>query len=373
MPQTVELEMPFAGYLEEMAKPGETARVAVSGFFSSEDGLALIEKLEGAPSILLGKLCPPVPPSRVDNLLAVIDRSGTATVYVNELRMVVKARLAKACKAGQVLTPDDFVDVGELDLGVSIPAECGVVFVMSVGWRKALYFDFGPLVSGDALRVGPIAETLGQVHSYIVYQERCNLTSDEWDAIVGAGWFPFIGLTMKVVKTMRALAEAGKPIDEVTDAAACDVDQRLDGWRGAWAANAAFSNHTPFLDTAIARFRDGDCISASSILYQRIEGLMRSNSLRSSEAGKLTQKVLAQHAVPDASSGRFSPMLSARFLDYLTSVYFAGFAPSEVNLPANRNTIGHGVVAAPQMSKKAAVVGFLIVRQLLLSFGPGEK
>lgn len=373
MPQTVELEMPFAGCSEEVAKPGETARVVVSGFYSSEDGLALIEKLEGAPSILLGKLCPPVPPSRVDHLLAVIDRSGAATIYVNELHMVAKARSAKSCKAGQVLTPDDVADVGELEVGVSIPAECGVVFVISVGWRKALYFDFGPLVSGDALRVSQIAETLGQVYSYLVYQERSDLTSAEWEAITNAGWFPFIGLTMKVVKTMRALAVAGRPIDEVTDEAAGEVAQRLDDWRGAWSVNASFSDHAPFLDAAIARFRDGDFISASSILYQRIEGLMRSNAASSCKEGKLSQKLLAQHAVPNASDGRFSPMLPARFLDYLTNVYFADFSPDDANLPANRNTISHGVVAAAQMSKKAAAVGFLIIRQLLLSFESAKK
>ncbi len=372
MPQTIKLEMPFAGYLEDAVKPGETARVSISGFLSSEDGLALIEKLEGAPSILLAKLSPPVSPSQIDHLLAVIDRSGAATVYVNELRMVAKARLAKSCEAGQTLTRDDCVDFGELDMGVSIPPDCGVVFVMSVGWRKALYFDFGPLACDGGLRVRPIAETLGQVHSYLVYQERCNLTSVEWGAITKAGWFPFIGLTMEVVRTMRALALAdGRNVDEVTDAAAIEVDQRLDDWRDVWSTNAAFTDHVPFLDTAIARFRDRDFISASSILYQRIEGLMRSNMPRGSESGKLTQKALAQHAVPDASSGRFSPMLSERFVNYLTNVYFADFAPSDVDLPANRNTIGHGVVAAPQMSRKAAVVGFLIVRQLQLSFGSG--
>lgn len=369
MPQTIKLEMPFAGYLEDAVKPGETARVSISGFLSSEDGLALIEKLEGAPSILLAKLSPPVSPSQIDHLLAVIDRSGAATVYVNELRMVAKARLAQSCEAGQTLTRDDCVDFGELDMGVPIPPECGVVCVMSVGWRKALYFDFGPLVDCGKLRAHPIAETLGQVHSYLVYQERCNLSPEEWSAIADAGWFPFIGLSMDIVKTMRALAATGKPIDDITDMAASEVVRRLDDWRGAWTANPAFSDHAPFLDAAIARFRDDDFISASSILYQRIEGLMRSNAHRRGEEGKLTQKVLAHHAVPDAPSGRFSPMLPARFLDYLTNVYFATFTPDQVDLPANRNTIGHGVVAAAQMSKKAAVVGFLIVRQLLLSFG----
>lgn len=369
MPQTVDLQMPFAGYLVENARPGDVAQVAVSGFLSSEDGLELIEKLEGAPSILLSKLKQPVAASQVDHLLATIDKNGVATVYVNELRMVAKARLARSCKAGQVLTPNDIVDVAELDVGVPIPTDCGVVFVMSVGWRKALYFDFGPVASDATPRVRPIAETLGQVHSYLVYQERCNLAPNEWEAIVGAGWFPFVGLTMDIVKNMRALAQAGESIDNVTDAAAEEVADRLDDWRKDWSAQAVFVEHAAFLDAAIARFRDGDFISASSIVYQRIEGLMRSNAPRNGEAGRLTQKVLAQHAVPAAASNRFSPMLPARFLDYLTNVYFADFVPNASDLPANRNTIGHGVVAAAQMSKKAAVIGFLIVRQLLLSFG----
>jgi hypothetical protein len=74
------------GVAAKARRKGETASVRVTGFLSSEDGQELITHLEQFPSTLLLKAVgTKVPPSHVDNLLAIVRRDKTATVYVNEL------------------------------------------------------------------------------------------------------------------------------------------------------------------------------------------------------------------------------------------------------------------------------------------------
>lgn len=38
------------------------------------------------------------------------------------------------------------MDISSLDLGVDVPRNCAVVLVRSFGWRRALFYDYGPLV-----------------------------------------------------------------------------------------------------------------------------------------------------------------------------------------------------------------------------------
>src|SRR5579871_4604661 len=80
---------------------GESVRVQPIGFLSSEDGQQLIRQLEKLPSTLLMKAVGNrVSPSQVDNLLAIVRRDKTATVYVNELQPQVISKIAKAKARG---------------------------------------------------------------------------------------------------------------------------------------------------------------------------------------------------------------------------------------------------------------------------------
>ena len=56
---------------------------------------------------------------------------------------------------------DDIADVASLNLGVEVPRDAGVIVVRSAGWKRALYFDLGPLASDTPTdRVVPLAQAL---------------------------------------------------------------------------------------------------------------------------------------------------------------------------------------------------------------------
>lgn len=125
-----------------------------------------------------------------------------------------------------------------------------------------------------------------------------------------------------------------------------------------------FAKHIDLLEHAAAEFREGDFVSATAILYPRIEGLMRDLHVQVGAKEKATQTALAERLVEKgkAELHQYSWLLPDLFKRYLKEAYFAGFEPGT---PAklSRHTVGHGVANAVDFNEKAATIGFLIVDQ----------
>ena len=179
MPVEIDLGTAPAGYAVSSARASETVSVQFREFTSTEDGQHFIQRLEGLPNDILQKLPTPIPASKVDHMLALCHRDGTATVYVNELefRASVRWRGSRSVDAGEAVTKDDFVDVERLELGVQVPQDAGALFVFSVGWRKGLFYDFGP-VGGPSPRPREedISVALGRCFCHVLFQERFRIS-----------------------------------------------------------------------------------------------------------------------------------------------------------------------------------------------------
>ena len=159
-------ELP-AGHMAESvkAREGEEVSVTYCEFTSTEDGQHFIQRLEAVPNAILTRLPNNVPPSQVDSMLAIIQANGRTTVYVNEVlhHLLVRARTARHFRAGMPVNKDDIADVERLELGATIPADAGFLFLFSVGWRKGLFYDYGPLRGPRAqLRQYDVPSVLGQ-------------------------------------------------------------------------------------------------------------------------------------------------------------------------------------------------------------------
>jgi hypothetical protein len=92
----------------------------------------------------------------------VIKPDLAATAYVNELSPTAQVRAQGPIKKGQPLYEKDILDVVSLDLGVDIPADCAVVLVRSLAWRKALFYDLGPLQTPPQSRDYDLSAALAQ-------------------------------------------------------------------------------------------------------------------------------------------------------------------------------------------------------------------
>ena len=365
MPSEIDFGRPPAGHALAAARENETVSVQFLEFTSTEDGQHFIKRLEGFPSEILSKLSPPIMPSQVDNMLVIARRDGKATAYVNELTQRARVRASRAVVAGELVTKGDIVDLDRLELGVEIPDDAGVLFVFSVGWRKGLFYDFGPIGGPDPQpRRYDLAAILGRAYCHVLFQERFSIKDAEWSALFAAKWFPFAGFRNESIETLLSHVRSGWTPDEKLDDFIAEVKDRITQMLQNWRNHNSFVPHIDILERAVERFLDGDYVSCTGLLFPRIEGILRTHHTSLSIASRPTPANLTQSAVASKIDNDKCLLLPHRFADYLRDVYFANFNPVAQDIDVSRHSVAHGVASASEFNQKSALVGLLVVHQL---------
>src|SRR3954468_14735719 len=139
MPYEIVLKQKPIGYAKGSASEGETAIVVAREFLSSEDGERFFARMDGWPSTIIDALPAEagISPANVEHLVALIRQDLTTTVYVNELKQVMRIRSAGPIEAGQAVRESDIADVIEMQFeGLEVPADVGLIIVFSYRWRK---------------------------------------------------------------------------------------------------------------------------------------------------------------------------------------------------------------------------------------------
>jgi hypothetical protein len=368
MPYEIVFDNLPIGYAAEAARSaGQTVKVITNEFTSSEDGDLFISRLEGFPSDVIRRIrkeSSPVKESTIDHLVIILRSDKTATVYVNELIIKSKVLVKRAVKAGEEVYKDDIGDVKSVLLeGVNVPDDAGFLILFSVGWRKGLYYDFRPLSPEDPIKRDlDLSVLLGQLYSYLLFQERWRVSEETWIQFFSQGWFPFISLRTDTIKIMINHIREGWPVDDLLASISAEVGKALPMMLERWRDISAFSEHVPFFDVAAGHFTKNDHISCTSVLCPRIEGVMRSFHILQSKGQKATQDRMAK-TVTSSEGNESSLLLPDRFRKYLLDVYFANFDP-EGQKPLSRHTVSHGVAEASKFDLKASTIGFLVIEQL---------
>ncbi|HEV8717539.1 MAG TPA: hypothetical protein VGX03_32550 [Candidatus Binatia bacterium] len=376
MPYEIQLDERPAGYALEAAsgEEGRPVKIAAREFTSSEDGALFISRLEGWPAGILAKLPPEAnaKPSLVDHLVAVIRQDLTTTVYLNELAPVAEARVTRPVRAGEGMTENDIADITDLRYeGIEIPADAAVVIIFSAGWRKGLFYDFVPL-QGE-VRSYDLWKLLGSQYSFLTRQGVFRLTDADWEFLVDQLWFPFITLPKQIVNNLVSRAQSRSDLDILVPDVAQYVERSLPALLERWGRHLVFNHHIDLIRHAAEEFQEEDFVSATAILYPRIEGLLRDLQMQGFAPEKATQGTLTERLILARAEERhrYSWLLPERFKLYLREAYFAGFEPGK---PAklSRHSVGHGVAAVTDFNQKAASIGFLVIDQLFW-FLPNEN
>ena len=189
----IDLGKPPVGYALESAKKGELVKVVYREFTSTEDGQHFIQILEGLTSGILQRIPSQIKPSQIDHMLVIYDQGGEAKVYVNNLTLRTFVQVTRSVQAGEYIYKDDLSDIKSLDFGVSIPNDAGFLFLFSVGWRKGLFYDFGPICGPNAqVSKYDINSVLAQAYCHVLFQERFSVTDAEWASLFSSQWFLFL-------------------------------------------------------------------------------------------------------------------------------------------------------------------------------------
>ena len=365
MPFEVNLGKPPAGYVKNAAKPGESVFIQYLEFTSSEDGQHFIQRLEGLPNEIVSKLSPEIRASQIDHMLAVVRRDGSATVYVNELLPRARVRARGPVKAGQIVTKNDIADIERLELGVNIPDDAGVLFVFSVGWRKGLFYDFGPIGrQNPEPRQYDLADVFGQAYCHVAFQERFSISDIEWDALLAAKWFPFAGLKNESIDELISHVRSEWNPDEKLTQFVAEVREKANQMLDSWRNHSSFMSHVEILEKAIERFQNDDFVSCTGLLYPRIEGILRTHHTSLGTSAKSSPDNLTNSAVASKINNTKCLLLPHRFAAYLSEVYFADFNPVAHNIDVSRHSVGHGVATASNFNQKSALLAILVVHQL---------
>jgi len=374
MPYDITLPRLPAGYAARSKRKGETtAIVSHSGFYSSEDGEDLITHLEGFPSEVMALVSPqtifmfPL----VDHMLVIIRRDRTAKVYLNEISFHTLVQTKRGFKKGAPVFCDDIADVVKMRLfhgqdRVVIPEDAGVVLVFSHRWRRAIYYDFLPLSPKDRLpRPYDIEVVFGHCFAKLAFQSRLSMSENDWETFLEQKWFPFIGIRQKTLNHLLEYARNDGSLDELLDDVATELSQRLESELAKWERHAVIKSHFNLLKRAAERYLDEDYMSAASILYPRIEGILRGYRVIAPSKNPLTQNGLVEAAIAQNPNVQHSHSLlvPAKFASYLRDFFFQDFDPNDPQ-GLSRNTVAHGVAPEVDFNKKGATLAFLILEQL---------
>jgi hypothetical protein len=136
------------------------------------------------------------------------------------------------------------------------------------------------------------------------------------------------------------------------------VQARTESWKN----SNLFGGHHEFIATAVKGYFEGDYVSCISVLYPRIEGVLRGLHLGLGSTTKASQTVLASSLVENQF--HHSLLLPRRFQKYLMDFYFQAFDQTSGDVPLSRHTIGHGVSRAADYDFIKASLGFMILDQM---------
>jgi len=378
MPYELILDAPPAGYAMHNASgvEGNLAVIAVREFTSSEDGELFISRLEGIPAQLIAKLpaTAGIFPSSIDHLIAVIRPDLRTTVYINECQIMMRARMGRRIEAGEAVFEHDIVDIDAIEFqGAELPEDAGVLFVFSVGWRKGMFFDFTALGPNQPKRDYDIGKLLGSYYAYLKSQRVFSLDKSDWQFLIERGWFPLVSLSSALKAKVVAFTKARDDLDRLLPEAAVEVRQKLPTIIARWGESKLFEPHMSLLRHAADEYAEEDYVSATAIVYPRIEGLLRTLHEAMGIAEKASQDVLTAAAV-EARAGefhRYSWLLPELFRRYMKEVYFASFEPGK-SATLSRNSVGHGVASAKDFNMKGATLGLLILGQLFYFLPSGD-
>lgn len=367
-----------AGVTMTGALEGEDVQVSTRAYLSTEDGNLFVSHLEAVWGYFCGAMnSSGIQPSQVDHFLAVIDRDGTATLFVNELQQRALVRAKRAIDAGEHIFRDDIAGIEELQFldsagtPVNIPPDNGLVLILSVGWRKCLYYDFEALLPETSNRSVNLPRLFARFHQQLLFQKLYSITDEQWNAMFAWGWFPFIWMSQeereKIVLFSSRIDEPRSVFEEVCDKFKSQLEDRSMSWQ----KFVIFQDHAQFIEKAVEHHLKGDYLSSIQVLFPRIEGIMRQLYLLQSPGSKPQQRTMVEAVVK--SHDDYSPLLPTRFKEYLINFYFRTFDEATSNLPLSRNTVGHGNSLPADYDLVKSSLGFMICDQLFYFLAPLEN
>lgn len=234
--------------------------------------------------------------------------------------------------------------------------------------EERILYDLAPLHAEEPKpREYDLEALIGGFYSYLLFQERFKIDDQTWKNMFEQKWFPFAHLDNTLLKEMINHAKEGWNIDHLLPRIADNVIHLLHECNPINNSIPYYAEHAELFNRAIEGYLKGDHISCASILYPRIEGLLRSfyrleGYTSRPSPDELTKTVIEHHREKRIS---LSLLLPEKFHYYLDNIYFAHFVPG-TSPGLGRHSVAHGEAKSDDFNLKSTTIGLLIIYQLSL-------
>ncbi len=359
----------MAGIAVRGARPGETAMLRGRALVTSDDGphvYGWLDSMIGAEPF--GTLLTGIPHESVTSLLINIADSNV-TAWVNAAPRMLITTAIRGLLAGEPVSIDDLAQIGEVHLsGVEPEPDKGsVLYAVRIGWRLGLYFDFRTAAESPSPPLQGLRASIGQVHTLLTLRARIRFADVTLKALYERGWFPFVGLPTSSQRLLCQTVDNGWPITEEIEKSIVDaVAPRVQAMVGTWKLKEVYEPHIKRLTDAARYFHQGEFLSAHSLAFPAVEGILRRSYLRRS-GGQPDYRALRDAMVRESyrrTVGR-SALLPEEFSEYLDVSFLAPFDLAAGNVPPSRHAVAHGVASDEELSKPVhALRVFLTLEQL---------
>lgn len=366
----VQLKERIAGYSVSAAKGGENVQVQVSGATSTEDGDLHLKYLNGFPQTILSMLEAEFQPGDIKSMVVLISKDLKAKVYINEVEVYGQVFVkAKSVEKGQAVRKDDISGFERIQLsGIEFTEDQAYFCILSIGWDKAYIFDFSPLDDQLDRKIEyDVEKLLGSYFSYLLFGTIHKISASDWDNILRQNWFPFYALKYSTIESLVSHARVEWNIDELIDKIELEAISYIEERKSTWANDKNISPFVCFLELATSRHQQNDFVSSSSIIYPKIEALIRNDFVRDNpEKEGRQQKVLVEHITGKTlrSISALTTFIPDKFKRYLEECYFKDFSVAHNDNPVSRHSIAHGESTIEKFDKKASLLGLLVFSQI---------
>lgn len=366
----VQLKERIAGYSVSAAKAGEKVQVQFSGATSTEDGDLHLKYLNGFPQTILSMLEKEFQPSDIKSMVVLISKDLKAKIYINEVEVYAQAfAKAKKIEKGQAVGKDDISGFDRIQLsGIEFPEDHAYFCILSLGWDKAYIFDFSPLDDQLDRKIEyDVEKLLGSYFSYLSFGSIHKIPASDWDNILRQNWFPFYALKFSTVELIVSYARAEWNIDELINKIESDILFYIEERKPIWDNDENLSPFVCFLESALSRHKADDFLSSSSIIYPKIEALIRKDFVTDNpnKEGR-QQNALVEHITEKTlrSISALTTFIPDKFKRYLEECYFKDFSVSGDDNPVSRHSVAHGASTIDKFDKKASLLGLLVFSQI---------
>lgn len=370
MKKVIQLKEKPAGYCTNAARAGEPVHIQYRGVSLSSSGRDFIRKVEAFPNQMLEMAYTDFQASTVKRFVAIIHGNLEAELHLNYFEVYAEALVTRSVKAGDALRKSDFHHFDKMTLeGIDFPEDCGYVVILNNGWERILFWDFGPLLENE--NYAPIDYDVGRLiatgFSASVFPEIFDLNDDEWSKIIASGWFPFSYLDYEQQLNLLNYLKLDwdtQEIEQSIDKKLCDDSTE---WLSKISSNEKIKPHYDLIEKSFKYHLNNDYDASIHILYPRIEALLREDFIRANpkKQGR-QQSVLSSHISTNVTkhTHTVTRLLPDRFGEYLNKHYFKDFNVEEVTDFISRNTVSHGKNPTSSFTRKASLIGFLILDQI---------